>query len=76
MTTITGITPFESRTINLQSLPLRVCESLAVDRMIREAGDYEAAMAKLGSGCPPMDEAIHVALMWQSICEFVVEGEA
>lgn len=75
MTTSPTLTPFESASNRIMSLPLRVCEALGVDGMVREAQAYEEEMAKLGSGCPPLSETLHIALMWQAICEFSVEGE-
>jgi hypothetical protein len=75
MTTPTLPTPFEAASMRIMSLPLRVCEALGVDGMVREAQAYEAEMAKLGSGCPPLSETLHIALMWQAIGEFSVEGE-
>jgi hypothetical protein len=75
MTTPTLQDPLTLRTVGAMSLPLRVCETLGVDGMVREAQAYEAEMAKLGSGWPPLSETLHIALMWQAICEFSVEGE-
>jgi hypothetical protein len=76
MTTPTLQDPLTLRFNGAVSLPLRVCETLAVNHMIGDALEYEAVMSKLGGGAPPMDEVIHIAQMWQAVCEFVVEGES
>ncbi len=74
MTTLTLNDPLTARTIGAVSLPLRVCETLALNHMVRTAVATEAEYAKLGEGTPPLENTVEVALMWSAIGEFT-DGE-
>lgn len=71
MTTLTLTDPLTLRFHGAVSLPLRVCETLALDHMVRTALATEAEYAKLGEGTPPLANTVEVALMWSAIGEFV-----
>jgi hypothetical protein len=44
--------------------------------MAIKAQVYEQEMSKLGGGCPPLSEALHVAMMWTDACAAGPVGEA
>jgi|APGre2960657373_1045057.scaffolds.fasta_scaffold246358_1 hypothetical protein len=75
MTTPPTPTPFEAATMRTTSLTLRVCESLAVARMVEEARAMEAELSKLGEGTPPLENTVELGMMWWALTEFSVEGE-
>jgi len=73
MTTLTLPDPLTARIIGAVSLPLRVCETLALNHMVQTALAIEAEYAQLGSGTPPLDNTVEVAMMWSAIGEFTDE---
>jgi hypothetical protein len=50
--------------------------SFVVATMAMKAEVYEHEMSKLGGGCPPLSEALHVAMMWTDACAAGPVGEA
>ena len=50
--------------------------SFVICTMAKKAEVYEQEMSKLGGGCPPLSEALHVAMMWTDVCAAGPGGEA
>ena len=73
-----------SQTLNINSASLTRGSSFGVNfynsfvicTMAKKAEVYEQEMSKLGGGCPPLSEALHVAMMWTDVCAAGPVGEA
>lgn len=63
-------TPFEQTQVRAATLGARIIESLAVNQMVAQAHAYEADMAKLGQGTPPLSESMLIHTMWTAVGQF------
>jgi len=70
MTTPTLQDPLTVRVRGAVSLPLRVCETLAVGSLVSRVLATEAEYAKLGEGTPPLEYTLEIAMMWEAVREF------
>jgi len=70
-----NLTPFEQTHLRAADTGLALVKCLAVNRMIVNAKAYEAQMAELGGGVPPLGETAIIGMMWNDITGFAV-GEA
>jgi len=50
--------------------------SFVIDSLTQKASNYEYEMAKLGGGCPPLSETIHIAMMWSEALATGPMGDA
>jgi len=64
------LTPFEQSHQRAATLGARIVEALAVNNLVSQTQSYEARMAEIGNGCPPLSETLHIGLMWASVGQF------
>lgn len=58
------------------SFGIAIYNSFVIASLTQKASLYESEMAKLGGGCPPLSETIHIAMMWSDACACGVVGDA
>jgi len=64
------LTPFEQSHQRAATLGARIAQALAVNNFVSQTQSYEARMAEIGNGCPPLSETLHIGLMWASVGQF------